>query len=142
MAKIESKGIGIVLEIPKQKCNDVKCPFHGSLSVRGRQFTGIVVSTKMRKTAVIEFNRLHFLKKYERYEKRRTKLKIHNPECINAKDGDIVRVMECRPLSKTKNFVIIEKLGIERGFKDKMEAREYGKIVTKSEDEVKVKEEE
>ena len=142
MAKIESKGIGIVLEIPKQKCNDVKCPFHGSLSVRGRQFTGIVVSIKMRKTAVIEFNRLHFLKKYERYEKRRTKLKIHNPECINAKDGDIVRVMECRPLSKTKNFVIIEKLGIERGFKDKMEAREYGKIVTKSEDEVKVKEEE
>ena len=118
MAKIESKGIGIVLEIPKQKCNDVKCPFHGSLSVRGRQFTGIVVSTKMRKTAVIEFNRLHFLKKYERYEKRRTKLKIHNPECINAKDGDIVRVMECRPLSKTKNFVIIEKLGTERGFKD------------------------
>ena len=142
MAKIESKGIGIVLEIPKQKCNDVKCPFHGSLSVRGRQFTGIVVSTKMRKTAVIEFNRLHFLKKYERYEKRRTKLKIHNPECINAKDGDIVRVMECRPLCKTKNFVIIEKLGIERGFKDKMEARESGKVMAKKEDEMKAKEEE
>ena len=142
MAKIESKGIGIVLEIPKQKCNDVKCPFHGSLSVRGRQFTGIVVSTKMRKTAVIEFNRLHFLKKYERYEKRRTKLKIHNPECINAKDGDIVRVMECRPLSKTKNFVIIEKLGTERGFKDKMEARESGKVMSKKEDEMKAKEEE
>ena len=142
MAKIESKGIGIVLEIPKQKCNDVKCPFHGSLSVRGRQFTGIVVSTKMRKTAVIEFNRLHFLKKYERYEKRRTKLKIHNPECINAKDGDIVRVMECRPLSKTKNFVVIEKLGIERGFKDKMEARESGKVMAKMEDEVKAKEQE
>ena len=142
MAKIESKGIGIVLEIPKQKCNDVKCPFHGNLSVRGRKFTGIVVSTKMRKTAVIEFNRLHFLKKYERYEKRRTKLKIHNPECINAKDGDIVRVMECRPLSKTKNFVVIEKLGIERGFKDKMEARESGKVMAKMEDEVKAKEKE
>ena len=142
MAKIESKGIGIVLEIPKQKCNDVKCPFHGNLSVRGRKFTGIVVSTKMRKTAVIEFNRLHFLKKYERYEKRRTKLKIHNPECINAKDGDIVRVMECRPLSKTKNFVVIEKMGIERGFKDKMEARESGKVMAKMEDEVKAKEQE
>ena len=142
MAKIESKDIGIALEIPKQKCNDVKCPFHGNLSVRGRKFTGIVVSTKMRKTAVIEFNRLHFLKKYERYEKRRTKLKIHNPECINAKDGDIVRVMECRPLSKTKNFVVIEKLGIERGFKDKMEARESGKVMAKMEDEMKIKEEE
>lgn len=142
MAKIESKDIGIILESPKQECNDVKCPFHGNLSVRGRKFTGIVVSTKMRKTAVIEFNRLHFLKKYERYEKRRTKLKIHNPECINAKDGDIVRVMECRPLSKTKNFVVIEKLGIERGFKDKMEARESGKVMAKMEDEAKAKEEE
>ena len=106
MAKIESKGIGIVLEIPKQKCNDVKCPFHGRLSVRGRQFNGTVISTKMRKTAVIEFERLHFLKKYERYEKRRTKIKSHNPDCINAKNGDIVKIIGCRPLSKTKNFFI------------------------------------
>src|SRR3989338_9512695 len=120
MAKIESKGIGIVLEIPKQKCNDVKCPFHGSLSARGRQFTGIVVSTKMRKTAVIEFERLYFLKKYERYEKRKTKLKVHNPECINAKEGDVVNIMECRPLSKTKNFTIMQKLGAAKGFKEKM----------------------
>ena len=142
MAKIESRNIGIALQPPKEKCNDVKCPFHGSLSIRGRQFTGTVVSTKMRKTAVIEFNRLHFLKKYERYEKRRTNLKIHNPECINAKDGDIVRVMECRPLSKTKNFVVIEKLGTEKGYRGKMEARESGKIITKREDEAKAKEEE
>lgn len=128
MAKTEARNIGAALETPKQKCNDVKCPFHGSLSVRGRQFTGIVVSAKMRKTAVIEFERLHFLKKYERYEKRRTKLKVHNPECINAKEGDVIEVIECRPLSKTKNFVIIKKVGIEKGFREKMEAREAGKI--------------
>src|SRR3989338_2293325 len=142
MAKTESRNIGIALEAPKQKCSSTACPFHGNLSIRGRQFTGIVVSTKMRKTAVIEFNRLHFLKKYERYEKRRTKLKVHNPECINAKDGNIVRIMECRPLSKTKNFVIIENIGTERGFKDKMEARESGKVMAKKEDEMKAKEEE
>ena len=141
MTKTEPKNIGIALEAPKQKCNDVRCPFHGNLSVRGRQFTGTIVSTRMRKTAVIEFNRLHFLKKYERYEKRRTKLKIHNPECINAKEGDVVRVMECRPLSKTKNFVVIEKLGIERGFKEKMEARDSGKITASKEDEERIKEE-
>ena len=140
MAKIESKGIGIVLEIPKQKCNDVKCPFHGSLSVRGRQFTGIVVSTKMRKTAVIEFERLYFLKKYERYGKRRTKLKVHNPECINAKEGDIVDVMECRPLSKTKNFVIVQNTGVEKGFKGKMEARESAKIEKLKKEEAKLEE--
>ena len=141
MTKSKAKNIGIVMEMPNQSCNDVKCPFHGELSVRGRQFTGIVVSTKMRKTAVIEFNRLHFLKKYERYEKRRTKLKTHNPECINAKDGDIVKIMECRPLSKTKNFVITEKLGAEKGFKGKMEAKESGKIITRKEEEPIPKEE-
>jgi len=79
MAKTESRNIGIVLEAPKQKCADINCPFHGKLSVRGRQFTGTVISAKMRKTAVIEFERLNFLKKYERYEKRRTRLKVHNP---------------------------------------------------------------
>lgn len=135
MKKTESRNIGIAVEAPKSKCSDAKCPFHGNLSVRGRQFTGVVVSAKMRKTSVIEFKRLNFLKKYERYEKRRTKLKVHNPECINAKEGDIVSVMECRPLSKTKSFVVIQKLGEEKGFMEKMGAREAAKIVTKKEEE-------
>ncbi|MBI2647678.1 30S ribosomal protein S17 [Candidatus Woesearchaeota archaeon] len=137
MVEGEARNIGIAVETPKSICNDVKCPFHGKLSVRGRQFTGTVISTKMRKTAVIEFDRLKFLKKYERYEKRRTRLKSYNPECINAKEGEIVRIMECRPLSKTKNFVVIEKLGAEKGFREKMEAR---KVLVKHEekqDEVK-----
>ena len=134
MTKSQARNIGVVLETPKQGCSDIKCPFHGKLSARGRQFTGTVISAKMRKTAVIEFGRLQFLKKYERYEKRRTKLKVHNPECINAKDGDVVKVIECRPLSKTKNFVIIQKLGVEKGFKEKMEARQAAKIETKKEE--------
>ena len=120
-----------------RECNDMNCPFHGSLSVRGRQFTGTVISAKMRRTAVIEFERLNFLKKYERYEKRRTKLKVHNPDCINAKEGNVVRIVECRPLSKTKNFAIVEKLGAEKGFKEKMEAREAAKIEAKKEEEIK-----
>ncbi|MBI2654674.1 30S ribosomal protein S17 [Candidatus Woesearchaeota archaeon] len=128
MAKSSATNIGVAVELPKGRCNDVKCPFHGALSVRGRQFIGTVVSTKMRKTAVVEFERLYFLKKYGRYEKRRTKLKVHNPECIDAKDGDIVNVVECRPLSKTKNFVAVQNLGAEKGFKEKMQAREAAKI--------------
>ena len=124
-------------EITKQKCNDQKCHFHGYTSVRGRSLTGTVISTKMRKTVIIEFDRLFYLKKYERYEKRRTRLKAHNPECINAKDGDVVEVMECRPLSKTKNFMIIRKLGSEKGFKEKMEARETAKVIQKKEEKPK-----
>jgi len=140
MIETEVRNIGLAVDSPKQKCTNINCPFHGNLSVKGRKFTGTVVSTKMRKTAVIEFERLYFLKKYERYEKRRTKLKVHNPECINAKDGDIVQIIECRPLSKTKNFVIVQRLGVEKGFMDKMELRQASKIETKKkekEDEVK-----
>ncbi len=138
MTKQEVRNIGIAADATAKKCSDINCPMHGKLSVRGRQFTGTVISTKMRKTAVIEFERLQFLKKYERYEKRRTKLKVHNPECIDAKDGDVVKIVECRPLSKTKNFVIVQKLGREKGFKEKMEARESSKIETqKKEAEIK-----
>lgn len=128
MAKTEARNTGISLEVPKQSCSDKRCPFHGALRLRGRQFNGIVISSRMRKTAVIEFKRLYFLKKYERYEKRRTRLKAHNPDCIGAKEGDIVNAMECRPLSKSKNIVIIQKVGVEKGFMVKMEAREAAKI--------------
>ena len=133
MTKSESKNIGIGVDLPKQNCSDLKCPFHGNLSVRGRQFTGTVVSTKMRRTAVVEFERLYFIKKYERYEKRRTRLKVHNPDCIGAKDGDVIKIMECRPLSKTKTFVIVQKLGIQKGFMEKMQARESSKVKDKEE---------
>ena len=136
----ETRGIGMAAEAPKNKCIDAKCPYHGRLSVRGRQFTGLVISTRMRKTAVIEFERLYFLRKYERYEKRRTKIKVHNPECISAKDGNVVGIMECRPLSKTKNFVIIQKLGTEKGFKEKMEARESAKVIKPAKEEMKTEE--
>ncbi len=139
MAKIKSKAIGI--EAPKQACSDITCPFHGNLSVRGRQFTGTVTSAKMRKTAVMEFERLHFIPKYERYEKRRTKLKVHNPDCIAAKEGDVVMVMECRPLSKGKNLVILQKLGAQKGFLSRMEARESSKIEKPKKEESKEEDE-
>lgn len=134
--KSTTRNLGYA-EAPEQECNDFKCPFHGSLNTRGRQLTGTVISTKMRKTSVIEFERLYFIPKYERYEKRRTKLKVHNPECINVKEGDIVKVMECKPLSKTKSFVIIQKFGHEKGFKGRMEAREAGKVIEKEKEPVK-----
>ncbi|MCK5107234.1 MAG: 30S ribosomal protein S17 [Nanoarchaeota archaeon] len=90
----------------KSECEDKNCPIHGSLKTRGRSFKGVVVSSKAQKSAVVEWARLRKDKKYERYEKRRTKVQVHNPECINAKEGDNVIISECRPLSKTKQFVI------------------------------------
>jgi small subunit ribosomal protein S17 len=108
--KIETKNIGIEAKKPEAQPQivDPKDPFFGSVRVRGRIFQGVVVSDKMQKTATIEWPRRKFNKKYERFEVRRTRVKAHNPESINAKTGDLVRIAETRPLSKTKNFVIIE----------------------------------
>jgi len=123
----------------KEKLSDF-----GGLSLRGRAFVGTIISSKMQKTVTVEWERKHYLKKYERYESRRSRVKAHNPDAINAQEGDIVKIMECRPLSKTKNFVVIEILGKERGFKEKMEALEEAKFkkeAKEKEDEDKAKEE-
>ncbi|MBW2982326.1 30S ribosomal protein S17 [Candidatus Woesearchaeota archaeon] len=110
-----------------QECNDKKCPVHGNVSLRGRTFTGIVIGANMAKTATVEWTYKLFIPKYERSETRKSKVHAHNPICINAQVGDVVKIMETRPLSKTKNFVIIKKLRRERGFKEKLEEKEEEK---------------
>ncbi len=105
------RNIGIpVKTVPSEDCKDERCPFHGHLKVRGRVFEGKVISADMKNGATIEWKYLKPVPKYDRYERRKSKTVAHNPGCIHAKEGDIVRIAECRPLSKTKKFVIIEKL--------------------------------
>jgi small subunit ribosomal protein S17 len=91
-------------------CVDRFCPTHGSSKLHGRTLEGTVVSAKAYKTVTVDKLRLFYLHKYERSEKRHTKVLAHNPPCINAKEGDEVRIMETRPLSKTKHFIVIEVL--------------------------------
>lgn len=98
------------LKKPKKSCTDYNCPFHGTLSIRGRALDGIVISAKMDKTAVIRRDYLNFVPKFKRYERRHSHIPAHNPPCINAKEGDSVKIAECRPLSKTVSFVIVEKV--------------------------------
>ncbi|MBN2141703.1 30S ribosomal protein S17 [Candidatus Woesearchaeota archaeon] len=94
-------------------CSDLQCPIHGSVKLRGRTLVGIVESDKMSKTVVVSWTRRFFVKKYERYEMRRSKINAHNPDCISAKKGDIVKIIETRPLSKTKHFSVVEIIGKE-----------------------------
>ena len=108
--KEKVRNIGIKVNPPKGTCNDEKCPFHGKLSVRGRIFEGVVVSDRAKKTVIVQWEYYHYVPKYERYERRKTKVAAHNPLCIDAKKGDIVKIAECRPISKTKSFVVIEKM--------------------------------
>jgi small subunit ribosomal protein S17 len=71
---------------------------------------GTVVSDKAARTVVVQREYLKYVSKYERHEKRKSKLHAHNPDCIAAKIGDRVRLAECRPLSKTKTFVVVQVL--------------------------------
>ena len=95
---------------PKKTCTDKNCPFHGTLAVRGRVLDGVIATAKMDKTVVVEREYLQFSKKFVRYERRTSHIPSHSPPCIEVKEGDRVRIAECRPLSKTVSFVVVEKL--------------------------------
>lgn len=90
-------------------CNDKLCPFHGEkkLKLRGRTFEGEVVKKTIGKVA-IQFNRMIKVSKYDRYEKRKTKIQARLPECLSNQInvGDLVLIEETRPISKTIHFVV------------------------------------
>lgn len=77
------------------------------ISTRGRRFTGKVASAKMSRTAVLVLERRIYNTKYERYQKRSTRIKAHIPHGMEVEEGDLVTVQETRPISKTKHFIII-----------------------------------
>jgi small subunit ribosomal protein S17 len=93
---------------PSKECKDVKCPWHGNIKVRGRIFEGKIVSIRPQKTAIIEREYFHYLPKYERYERRSSKMYAHLPPCIDADVGDFAIIGETRKLSKTKAFVVLQ----------------------------------
>ena len=102
--------MSLAFKKPKKTCEDVNCPFHGRLAVRGRVLKGTVVSAKMDKTVVVKRDYLHYIPKFVRHERRKSRIPSHNPPCINVEEGDRVIIAECRPLSKTVSFVVVEKL--------------------------------
>lgn len=107
-AKKEHRNIGLEAKAPSQKCADRKCPWHGAVPLRGRTFVGTVNSAGGVKSAVVRWDHMHYITKYERFERRNSSVSAYNPACVAAKKGDTVRIAECRPLSKTKSFVVVE----------------------------------
>lgn len=80
------------------------------IRVHGLVREAVVVSAKERKSAVVQIDYTRKVSKYERLEKRKSRLHVHVPEGMNVKEGDHVLVGECRKLSKTKSHVIIKKI--------------------------------
>merc|ERR1711970_1655338 len=84
---------------------DKKCPFVGKVSIRGRILTGVITKMKMNRTVVIRRDYLHYVKKYNRFEKRHKNMSVHMSPCFrDVQVGDVATVGECRPLSKTVKF--------------------------------------
>ncbi len=104
------KEIGVGIKPPEATCEDRLCAWHGSMPVRGRTFQGIVRSVKTRSTAVIEWGFDRLDRKYERYERKKSRVTAHNPPCMHVKEGEYVIIAECRPISKTKRFMIVGKV--------------------------------
>jgi small subunit ribosomal protein S17 len=109
----KKKSIGIPISQPEKECKDTRCAWHGSLPVRGRVFKGTVKSAKSHNTVIVEWDYHRFIRKYERYQRQKSRVTAHNPPCIRAREGDSVVVAECRPVSKTKHFVVV---GFQKGF--------------------------
>lgn len=68
---------------------------------------GVVISTKMKNTIVIRRDYLHYIKKYNRFEKRHKTVTAHCSPAFRLRVGDVVTVGQCRPLSKTVRFNVI-----------------------------------
>ena len=104
------RNIGVDAKAPSEVCTDKNCPFHGTLSVRGHIINGVVKSNKMQGSILVKRDFMHYVQKYERYEKRTSTFAAHCPPCIKTQVGDKVKIAECRPISKTISFVTIEKI--------------------------------
>ncbi|PPD74106.1 hypothetical protein GOBAR_DD28961 [Gossypium barbadense] len=120
------KSIGLGFKTPREAIEgtyiDKKCPFAGTVSIRGRILAGTCHSAKMIRTIIVRRNYLHYIKKYQRhdaapfsctflselYEKRHSNIPAHISPCFRVKEGDHVIIGQCRPLSKTVRFNVLK----------------------------------
>ena len=105
-----TRNIGLPVEEPKKKPieNESNNPFNGSLSIRGKIFEGVVINAKAKGTVVIERESLIDFTKFKRFGRSKNKIHAHVPSNLDIEEGDHVVAAECRPISKSVSFVVIE----------------------------------
>ncbi|KAJ7630919.1 ribosomal protein S17-domain-containing protein [Roridomyces roridus] len=121
------KDVGLGFKTPAEAINGT---YIGTKNARSRVtsrfvvriLTGKVVSTKMTRTLIIRRDYLHYIPKYNRYEKRHKNLAAHVSPAFRVEVGDIVTVGQCRPLSKTVRFNVL------RVSKNKAASKSFGKF--------------
>ncbi|XP_057642688.1 40S ribosomal protein S11-like [Chionomys nivalis] len=100
------KNIGQGYKTPKEAIEgtyiDKKCVFTGNISIRGRILSSVLTKIKMQRTIVISLDCLHYIRKYNCFEKHHKNMSVHLYPCFrDVQISDIVTVGECRTLSKT-----------------------------------------
>ena len=101
-------NIGLKVNAPKRECKDIHCPFHGNLSIRGKLFDGKVTGSKARQTITLQKEAPIYFSKFKRYARGKSTIHAHVPGCIDVESGNHVLTAECRPISKSVSYVVVE----------------------------------
>lgn len=73
---------------------------------------GVVLSNKMKKTVVVEIERVYRHPLYQKVMRATSNFKVHD-ELNECKVGDRVEIMECRPLSRDKRWRVVRRLNVD-----------------------------
>ena len=106
------KPVGLGIKTPRAAIEgtyvDKKCPWTGKVNIRGKMMTGVIRTTKMKNTVIIRKDYLHYIKKYNRFEKRHKNTPVHVSPAFRVKQGDEILAGQCRPISKTVRFNMLK----------------------------------
>lgn len=70
--------------------------FSGKVNIRGKLITGVIKTVKMKNTIIIRKDYLHYIKKYNRFEKRHKNTPVHVSPAFRVKQGDEILAGQCR----------------------------------------------
>jgi len=76
--------------------------------LRGGIIKGVVKTAKMKRTIIVRREYLHYISKYNRYEKRHRNIPAHLSPCFRVKEGDNVVIGQCRAVAKTVRFNVLK----------------------------------
>ena len=105
-----TRNIGLAVKKPTKKPldNENNNPFAGSLTIHGKIFEGVVTKAKAKDTVVLERNAPIYFTKFRRYGRSKNKIHAHVPSNLSVQEGDTVIAAECRQISKSVSFVVVE----------------------------------